>query len=848
MHIKRLLSLLLLLITLTATATAQQRNTRLTIHVNTVEGDHIAGQPVTLTQDEYQVSYGALTLNADGECTLKVFTGSHTLTIERPGFITVNEQFVIADGETERTVTIDLAEQTRAPFAVKAELDHNVYTGQNSVCLTWNTEAPAFFDDFEDYEPFAVTFGEWTGIDADVEAAAPLLGSYPNRGVMQYAQIINPLTVNPTWWYDYPILRPFSGQQYVGFTRTSSGNANDDWLISPRITVGTDNVLSFLAKAADQFPERFMVYVCLLDDNCQGTRQEDFTRIDPDNYETADYTGWRECNYDLSAYAGKDIKFAIRYISHYNLYGSFMLMVDDVYVGQLQDIDAARSVTAACARAASAANANERFRIYLDGELKATTTDLSYRLDEVPAGTHTIGIQAVYIQAESEVTTVSVDVPGPDHYASLTFRVTADSQLSPDGQRLQLLDLATAKVYEQTVADAKAIFASLPHGHYVATVDEGAFEAYQQEVTVTADATVDVALTDHIIDPYNITATRGDDGIYTLRWNQELIFSDSFEDYDDFATGSFGDWLSIDADEVPVYPIALGSMTNIVAFPGSGTANNPTAIAPMVFNPWHTTPAMLPTDKAIAAPTGDKTVIFFSSQRAYSDDWLISPLLDIHEGYQLSVKAKAYSTYPESLEFCVSDGGTRPADFTVISVVDEVSEGQWAIYTTDLAPYAGQQIRIAVHYTSYDAFLTQIDDFTVGPESGEGETVNYGNVVRYEISLDGEKIAEVTTPEFRLPQLTDGDHTIGIKAVYRSGQSQEVTYLISVGTGIARPVVSTAAFNPALPYAVYSLSGALITSVATGSRSTFAAALSTTALPAGIYIVKQNDHTFKVRK
>ena len=54
------------------------------------------------------------------------------------------------------------------------------------------------------------------------------MGSYPNRGIMQYAQIINPLTVVPTWWYDYPILRPYGGQQYVGFTRTSSGNANDE--------------------------------------------------------------------------------------------------------------------------------------------------------------------------------------------------------------------------------------------------------------------------------------------------------------------------------------------------------------------------------------------------------------------------------------------------------------------------------------------------------------------------------------------------------------------------------------------------------------------------------------------
>ena len=77
----------------------------------------------------------------------------------------------------------------------------------------------------------------------------------------------------------------------------------------------------------------------------------------------------------------------------------------------------------------------------------------------------------------------------------------------------------------------------------------------------------------------------------------------------DFEDGLPVGWTTIDKDQMPVYPIALGSQTNIVSFPGSGTANNPTAIAPMVFNPFATTPAMMPADPAIAAPTGKKTVI-----------------------------------------------------------------------------------------------------------------------------------------------------------------------------------------------------------------------------------------------
>lgn len=823
-HLKSLFLLAFLLV-FAVTVNAQERNIKLTIQVTSVDGDDLKEQPITLIQDDYQVSYGTLKLNEQGSCSLKVYPGNHTLTIERSGFELFSKSFVVESGITESSVEAILLEKTRKPFALKADIDHDVNTGNNSISLSWNTEEPAFFDDFESYTPFAINFGMWTGIDADLEAAAPLVGSYPNRGVMQYAQIINPLTVTPTWWYDYPILRPYSGQQYVGFTRTNSGNANDDWLISPVVTVGTDNVLSFYAKAADQYPERFMVYVTTVTDN---PVQSDFVRLDKDNYETSDYKSWKKYEYNLSAYAGKQVKFAIRYISHYNNYGSFMLMVDDVYVGQHQIANSRSKVLRAVKK--SAHNPNEKFNIYLDNELKATTTDYEYVLENVASGEHTIGIQAVYLKAKSEMATIQVNVLS-DNYAKVTLNVTADSKISADGQTVSMLNKATAMVYEQIVTDGKVVFMSLPKADYVVSIAEGAFNAYQYEVTIGKDMSIDINLTDHVIEPYNITASLGEDGIYTLRWNQELIFSDSFEDYEDFATGSFGEWLSIDVDKRPVYPIALGSLTNIVSFPGSGTAANPMPIAPMVFNPWHTVPAMLPTDKAIAAPTGDKSVVFFSSEQAASDDWLISPLLDIHEGYKLKLKAKAYdSMYPESFEFCVSDGSTVPADFKVLSYADNISAGQWALYTVDLADYAGKTVRLAVHYKSYDAFLAQIDDFVVGPENGQGEIVDYGNVVRFDISLDGEKLGEASTPQYRLPLLSEGEHTVGIKAVYKSGESKVVTYILKVTSGITH-----VALDYSRSMQVYSLSGVYVGN-------------SVENLPNGVYLVRQDNQMIKIRK
>ncbi len=757
---------------------AQSRNTPLTITVSGVAGDNLEGQEVELMQTDYQAAYGNVKLNAQGTCTLNVYAGNHRLTVNRSGFETATKEFVVTEN-VPAEVNITLVEKTRNPFALTTSLVHDAYSGKNSIEMSWNVEPPVFFDDFESYEPFAIQFGEWTGIDGDDEFTAPLLGSYPNRGVKQYAQIINPLTVIPTWWYDYPILRPYSGNQYAGFIRTNSGNANDDWLISPVITPGIDNVLQFMVKAADRFTERFQVYVTTKTDNPQAS---DFVRIDQGNYETADYDGWKEHTYNLSEYSGQPIRFAIRYISHYNMWGSFMLMLDDVFVGQKKlETTAAAKVRAARVPMKSPANPNELFHIYLDETEVGTTEGYSYTIENIPAGNHNVGVKATYVEAQSDLVSTAVNVPGADSYAKVTFSVTADSKLTPDGQTISLVNTATTDSYQLTVAEGKATIASLPKGTYVVNIAQGAFEEFQNSYTITADDDINIVLRDNIINPYNITVTTDETGKNILQWNQELGFVDSFEDYDDFATGEFGEWITLDNDHQPVYPIGLGGTSNIVSFPGSGTATNPTAIAPMVFNPWHTVPAMLPTDEAIKAPTGDKTVIFFSAQRAQSDKWLISPLIDIHDNYEFTVLAKAYdAVYPESMEFCISEGSTNPADFILMSEANPLEAGQWVRYSVPLDDYAGQQVRLGIHYTSYDAFLTQIDDFTVGVKDGGAEFVDYGNIIRFDIYIDGVLAGYTETPSFILPELSAEKHTIGIKAIYKSGESETTEYVLDL--------------------------------------------------------------------
>ena len=832
-------------------ASAQKKDKQLTIQVTSVEGDNLEGQVIVLKQTDYQLSYGTLKLDAEGQCNVKVYAGNHRLTIDRDGFEPLSHDFVV---ESDLTVSVSLTEKTRTPYALSAQVVHNAYTGQDDIELNWNTEAPAFFDDFESYEGWSINFGDWTGIDGDQEVAAPLLGSYPNRGVMQYAQIINPLTVEPTWWYDYPILRPYEGQQYVGFTRTNSGNANNDWLITPVITVGTDNEFAFMAKAADRYPERFMVYITTV---LEQPVQSDFVRLDQGNYESVDYTEWHRCSYDLSDYAGQKVKLAIRYIGEYNRYGSFMLMVDNVYVGQkpLENRGHLNAKVRRCENSIddgnlepshsrtlvppkqSPANPNEVFHIYLDGEEAGTTENYTYTLENVSAGEHTVGVKAVYIAAESEMVTVDVNVE-KEALSHVVFNVAANSILQPEGIALQLVGITNGQEYNIVVTDGKAEIQSLPNGQYVVNIAEGAYEQYQQTIDVTEDATFDIVLEDHMIEPYNITANADEQGSYTIRWNQELSFVESFEDYDDFATGSFGEWKSIDRDQMPVYPISL--FNQIITFPGSGTQNNPTAIAPLVFNPWNTVPAMLPSDQAVAAPTGDKTIIFFSPQMARADKWLISPLFTINKDYEFSVTAKGYEAmYPESMEFCISDGSDQPDDFTVLSEANPLSAGEWMKYSTSLADYEGQQVRLAIHYTSYDAFFAQIDDFTVGPEEGKAVTVDYGNVVRFDIYLDGEKVGETTEATYILPVLNAGTHTVGIVAVYQNGQSTMAEYVINMAATALRTVECDTV--PQQQEEVFDLQGRRIAN----NLSTRQLVNSSTSKK-GIYIIRNNNQTRKV--
>ena len=372
-----------------------QTEHRLTIKVTSeVPGESLEGQAFSLRHMEYGLDYDRTVLNTDGEWTGQVFEGINRLILEKDGYEPVERDINVTADLVEE---VQLKELRQAPYALKTETHHNALTGQNDVTLTWNIEDPVFFDDFENYEDFSINesgneWNGWSGFDLDQETTGKIDSDYPNQMKLQYAMVINPMEAGePLWWYKFPQMRPYEGLKYMGFFRLQSGNQNNDWLVSPAITVKKNNILQFMAKAGHEAAERFLVHIT---EQVENTRPEDFIRLTPGNYETADsWETWRAVQYDLADYEGKTVKIAIQYIGWPNNYGGMMLMVDNFYVGQpiYEEPAAAKRVSSR-----SAANPNESFKLYLDDEEVGTTEAYSYRFENLSEGEHTLAVKAVY--------------------------------------------------------------------------------------------------------------------------------------------------------------------------------------------------------------------------------------------------------------------------------------------------------------------------------------------------------------------------------------------------------------------------------------------------------------------
>ncbi|MBK1894596.1 T9SS-dependent choice-of-anchor J family protein [Chryseobacterium paridis] len=206
---------------------------------------------------------------------------------------------------------------------------------------------------FESYTNFAITgIGSWQTLDLDglptYTGGGPVIGgstvptwtaNWPNRGAAMAFQIFNPSASNatnnltPIPGVDEEVrnFTPHGGQKMAvswAAVVTPTITANNDWLVSPPITLGAGgNQLSLWVKAlSPDYVENYKIGVYI--GSGTPTSAANFTIISGASPSVAPYAAWQQVTQSLDTYSGQTIRIGIQYMSD----NRYMFMVDDVKV------------------------------------------------------------------------------------------------------------------------------------------------------------------------------------------------------------------------------------------------------------------------------------------------------------------------------------------------------------------------------------------------------------------------------------------------------------------------------------------------------------------------------------
>ncbi len=201
-------------------------------------------------------------------------------------------------------------------------------TGESAPCdpVTATVNVPIvpiiFADSFENYPNFALSFGQWMLNDVD-NSSTILIDDFdfPNEGSPMAFMIFNPGATTP------PVteLAGHTGMKMAASLAAVNG-PNHDWMISPRMRMGTENMISLWIRTAAQNdpPERFRVGISTADNPTPAS----FTMLSGPNYVEAP-ANWTYFSYPVPpAFNVQFVRFGIKCETP----GGSALLVDDVKI------------------------------------------------------------------------------------------------------------------------------------------------------------------------------------------------------------------------------------------------------------------------------------------------------------------------------------------------------------------------------------------------------------------------------------------------------------------------------------------------------------------------------------
>ena len=188
----------------------------------------------------------------------------------------------------------------------------------------------AFSLDFEACANFQVdNFDPWTTYDGDGYTTYSASGlTYPNANYTGSFMAFNASATEPAAgdsWAAHGGSRCGICFAATDGNSNTSTDTNNDWLMSPAVTLGNNSSFSFWAKSiTDQYGlERFNVLLS----TTNNTYTSFTVKLSGNNYIQAP-TEWTQYTYDLSAYDGRTVYVAIQCVSN----DAFAFMIDDILI------------------------------------------------------------------------------------------------------------------------------------------------------------------------------------------------------------------------------------------------------------------------------------------------------------------------------------------------------------------------------------------------------------------------------------------------------------------------------------------------------------------------------------
>lgn len=397
-----------------------------------------------------------------------------------------------ATGTQNRSVTVTLVpDEVTAPQIIES----NVLAGNAN--LKWN---PVVDEDFTGYEPFALSIPNWLFVDVDGAETFGLFGeevAFTNEGYTGSFIVMNPYDAGGI---DVPRL-PYSGNQYIGCA-SAKDKANNDWIISPEFLVSGTQWLSFMAATGldDWGMDRMRVLV-----SESGTELSSFVEISTSPYISVPEE-WTLYSFDLSAYNGKKIRFAINCVSD----DAFMLMLDNIKVTPTQpaalpmlapalsnydEFNGKESSPVNTTKVlknstllSSTGTGNIDYKVYKNGVLVGQTNGMSantFTMEDNTCDQRQFEVKAIKVLSGVENSSSSVAV---------SSCATVHVEVKSNGVAIHNASVNLGTFSGVTDQDGNIQLSDVPFNDYVLSVTAQGYDTYTANVTITEASQLAVEL------------------------------------------------------------------------------------------------------------------------------------------------------------------------------------------------------------------------------------------------------------------------------------------------------------------------------------------------------------------